>query len=78
MARGNINYIMALVTAGLVGCAAHEPVPLAGTEAPYFPVCVASESGGFQERKYIRLGWFGFDGGAQSELIDADCIAVVP
>lgn len=79
MDRDDIRHcILALMTAATVGCSANEPMPLAGTEAPYFPVCVASEAGGYQERKYIRMNWFGFDDGQDSEIIDADCIAVQP
>ena len=62
----------------LCSCSSNTPVPLAGNEMPYFPVCVAAESGGFQERKYIRLNWFGFEGSKGSEIINADCIAVEP
>jgi len=68
----------ALPIALLLGCSTQTPVPLAGNELPYFPACVASESGGFQERKFTRLSWFGFDNSEASEMIDADCIAVEP
>ncbi len=62
----------------LCACNSPDPVPVAGAEMPFFPECVARESGGFQERKYMRLGWFSFGHASEPSIIDADCAAIEP
>ena len=53
-------------------------MPLAGNEVPFFPECVARESGGYQERKLTRLAWFPVAYNSEPTIIDANCIAVQP
>ena len=78
-ASGAIQPYVLLVAMALgPGCSPHEPLPLADTAQPFFPVCVAREAGTYQERKYIRLGWWAVGSVGESEIIDADCIQIEP
>lgn len=52
---------------------------LALDEPPYFPVCVATESGTYRERLYERQMWWPFPNPAVSDApIDDGCITTRP
>ena len=48
-------------------------------EAPYFPKCVATETGSYRERKLTREMFWNFsDGSANDALINDECIVTKP
>ena len=54
-----------------------EKTSVTAEAVPFFPVCVAEESGGFRERHYTRQ-YIGLQESSDRGIIDADCIAVEP
>ena len=61
----------------LTGCSTAEKTSVSAEAVPFFPVCVAEESGGFRGRHYTRL-YVGLQESSNRGIIDADCIAVEP
>ncbi|WP_435215119.1 hypothetical protein ACMAY6_05440 [Luminiphilus sp. nBUS_16] len=61
----------------LAGCSTPEKTSVTAEAVPFFPVCVAEESGGFRERHYTRQ-YIGLQESSDRGIIDADCIAVEP
>ena len=81
------NVLAALVSSLLVSaCAPLQQVDerpyikqLALDEAPYFPKCVAIESGSYRERKLTRqMFWRFSDGSTNDAPINDECIVTEP